>query len=283
MVLACVFGCSASSEKADPVGGGGTAGGTAEQGEDGGTGNGGTGNGGTGNDGTAGSGDVESTDIATRSLYAGMDVVAAGDGETSVTVLLAVGDDAGPYVVLTSGDALTATNGDTERRLTFSSGRYRTSFPNDDAGTEYTLALVAGGAGLNAPSSVVTMPERVQTDGAGYDQTVSRADGELVLTWPSSDSSEGALSWTILDSDCLWETEGTMPDSGELRLGGADFDVKPSAEAAQDDPADPSETCSAVVCLSRTAEGTLDPALADHAGGYIRAVQRTCIEFVSEP
>jgi hypothetical protein len=52
-----------------------------------------------------------------------MDLVASGDGETSVTVLLAVGNQAGPYVVLPAGDRLTATNGDTETRLALSSGR----------------------------------------------------------------------------------------------------------------------------------------------------------------
>jgi hypothetical protein len=93
----------------------------------------------------------------------------------------------------------------------------------------------------------------------------------------------GRLSFAILDSDYLWQVEGTMADTGELRFSGDDFDVKPGAEAAEEDPSDPIATRSAVACLLRTVEGTLDPAFSDQAGGKLEAAQRTRIDFVSEP
>lgn len=224
--------------------------------------------------------EVDSVDIRTHGMYAAMSVIAPGDGETDVTVDLRVGGDDGTIVTLVDTDVLTATVDGKTRTLKASDNKYKTTFDSDEGGVKYTISLIRGDDDDGAPKSVVTMPEKIKLEGDEY-QSVSRADGELVIHYETTESGKDSMSWNILDSDCLFATDGKLDDSGELVLSGSDFNVKPLAEAAEEDPEDGSESCGSVVCLSREMKGTLDSAFGQ--GGYIKGIQRVCVEFTSVP
>jgi len=216
---------------------------------------------------------VESTDIRTTGIYADMLVTADGGGDTEVEVKLAVGGKNGTEVKIVSPDKLVATVGDTDHTLTKSHGAYRGTFSGDEGGTEVNIAFLRGEEDDDAPDSYATLPDPFSIDGAGSDVTVSRQES-LTVTWDASEADD-PMSWD-LDGSCLFTSDGSMSDNGELVLQGDDFDATPSAE-------DNGESCVATLCIERSRNGSLDPLFADNEGGRIRAIQSRCVKFNSAP
>jgi len=216
---------------------------------------------------------VDSDAIRTDGMYADMEVVANGGGDTTVTVFLAVGGDDGTIVELASPDKLVCTAGDTKATLKASGDEYEATLGTDDGGTEFVIDLVRGDEDENASCSVV-IPDPFKIEGATSDLDVSRASDSLTVTWdPSAEenSDDIHMSWT-LDGDCLFETEGSMNDTGELTLEGEDFDSTPLADSDE-------ESCTASLCIQRLRWGRFDDAFGE--GGNISAIQRRCVKFTS--
>ncbi len=227
---------------------------------------------------------VESVDIRTSGMYAAMDVVADGSGDTDVRVELRVGGDDGTIVDLAEEDKLMVTVGDSVKTLNPSGDVYRATVAGDEGGVEVKISFVRSDEDESALNSVVMLPERFEIEGAEFDTNISRATGELVVTWEPSDV-DVDMRWTLdTDNECMWDTEGDMNDSGSLTISGDDFDSTPSADGAVDDPEDNSEVCVATLCIYRDIRGQLDPEFdVENEGGYIRASQKVCGQFISIP
>jgi hypothetical protein len=217
---------------------------------------------------------VESEDIRTSGIYAEFEVVATGNGKATVEAELRVGGDGGTHVVLTGDDKLVCSADDTQKTLSKNGDVYKATFTGDAGGTEFTFALKRSSDNEDAPDSVVTLPDPFTIVGPETDE-VSRTNGELTVTWEVSTTKNDPMTWTI-EGDCLFDTDGNVPNDGTLTLSGDAFD---STATKQSDE----KTCDAKLCLERKRKGVLDPAFADEEGGKIYAYQRRCIDFVSAP
>lgn len=224
---------------------------------------------------------VESEDIRTSGIWASFEVLATGNGESSVKSQLRVGGDSGTIVILTGQDKLVCSAGDTNKTLSKSGDYYKGTLAVDAGGTQFKFAFNRGDADEAAPNSVVTLPEPFTVTGVTDGQQVSRA-GSLILTWEASTTPVDATTWT-LSGDCLFDTHGNVQTDGTLTLQGEDFDATLSAEEGAKTGDAEKANCTAKLCLERMRKGTLDPAFAEEEGGKISAVQRRCVQFVSTP
>ncbi|MBN2191946.1 MAG: hypothetical protein JW751_03955 [Polyangiaceae bacterium] len=212
--------------------------------------------------------DVDSTDVRTSGVYAEMEVVAAGDGESRLTVRLSVGgDDSNTYLEMAGDDELVATDGDRERELGKSGTSYRTTFDTEAGGTEFTVSFNRGPDDDSAPDSHGTLPDPFEID--EVPSRISRAES-IVITYGPSDSDDD-MEWSI-DGDCMFRNGDDMSDSGTLELSANDYDV------VNDDE---DESCTATLCFERSREGEIDPAFGE--GGEFIAIQRRCVSFTSTP
>jgi len=224
-----------------------------------------------------------STSAPIEGLYAAIDVVADGSGQTKVSVELREGMADGPDVEALGAHSLLASDDDETKGLTQSGGRWETTLSGDGGGTEYRVWSLPGGEEAGARSLVV-LPDPFAMELDGADGTIARSS-QMWVTWTPSGLG-GEMRWTLGSGvECLWDTEGIMSDTGRLSLSGEEqIDSTPSADFAVDDPEDDSESCVATLCLYRDVEGLLGPLFgAELEGGYIRATRQVCQRFVSVP
>lgn len=225
---------------------------------------------------------VESEDIRTSGIWASFEVLATGNGESSVKSQLRVGGDSGTLVNLTGQDKLICSVGDAlSKTLAKSGDYYKGTFAADAGGTQFKFAFSRGDADEAAPNSVVTLPDAFTIGGVTDGQQVSRA-AALTITWEPSTTAGDAMTWT-LSGDCLFDSHASVQTDGTLTLQGEDFDATPSADEAAKSGDAEKANCTAKLCLERLRKGTLDPAFAEEEGGKIFAVQKRCVQFVSTP
>ncbi len=223
------------------------------------------------------------TSAPIEGLYAAIDVVADGSGQTKVSVELREGMADGPVVEALGAHSLLASDDDEAKGLAQSGESWETSLSGDGGGIEYGVWSLPSGEEAGARSLVV-LPDPFAMELGGADGTIARS-GQMWVTWTPSGLG-GEMRWTLGSGvKCLWDTEGTMSDTGRLSLSGEEqIDSTPSADAAVDDPEDDSESCVATLCLYRDVEGLLGPLFgAELEGGYIRATRQVCQRFVSVP
>jgi hypothetical protein len=214
--------------------------------------------------------DVDSDDVRTSGVYAEMEVVAEGDGSSTVTVDLTVGgSNSNTHLEMAGEDELTATVGDETQTLRQRGNVYETTFGVDAEDTEFTVAFLRGAEDEGAPDSHVTLPAPFEITAPESGAAVSRAEG-VVVTWEPS-GADDSMAYR-LNGDCIFLESGDVADSGSLDLGPSDFDPHSGDEET---------TCSAELCIDRTRRGSLDPAYGE--GGRIEAVQRRCVTFSSTP
>ena len=121
--------------------------------------------------------ETDSTDVRTSGIRAEIDVVAQGDGETTVTANLEVGSGGffSTDLELAGGDTLTATAFDLTQPLSKVSELftffYRTTFSQDTDGSEFTVSLDRPND-TSAPDSSVTLP-------AGFSLQMPAANVEI--------------------------------------------------------------------------------------------------------
>jgi hypothetical protein len=212
---------------------------------------------------------IESTDVRTTGVYPEIEVVATGNGQSEVKVLLKTGgSNSNTYLQLTGDDTLEVTvDGDT-KTMDRSGDAYEATFDVDAGGTEFTIAFLRGDADEDAPESVVALPEPFEMMlGA---TSASRADDDLEYTWePAGD---GNASWA-LSGDCVSSDRGSTPDDGSNDIAAGDIEPKFESDA--------DKSCTAKLSLERSQEGTIDAAFTE--GGSIVAKQVRTDSFTSTP
>jgi hypothetical protein len=212
--------------------------------------------------------DVDSNDVRTSGLYADMEVLATGNGDTTVSVALKPGGSrSNTYLVMEGEDELVASVDDEDRKLGKHGNYYETTFGTDAGETEFVVEFRRGPDDVDALDSHATLPEPFEID--DVPGSVSRAD-LLEVTWTPSGTDDD-MTWE-LDGDCLFPNGDDMSDTGTLSLSAGDYDVHSGSEE---------ETCDATLCLERTRDGRVDAEFGE--GGVFRAIQRRCVEFSSTP
>jgi hypothetical protein len=228
---------------------------------------------------------VESEDIRTSGIWAAFHVVATGNSKSTVSSELRVGGDDGTIVVLTGEDKLvcTATAPEAEsasKTLSKDGNEYTATFSGDAGNTQFLFAFNRSDDDETAPDSHVTLPDPFGIEGVTSTDQVSRASA-LTVSWAVSEIKD-PTTWT-LDGDCLFKTEGSVPEDGTLTLAGDDFHATLSADEAAKAGDSDKANCTATLCIEKKRKGTLDPAFAKEEGGEIDAIQRRCVKFISTP
>ncbi|HEY5959398.1 MAG TPA: hypothetical protein VIV60_22725 [Polyangiaceae bacterium] len=228
---------------------------------------------------------VESEDIRTSGIYAAFHVLATGNDKTTATSELRVGGDSGTIIILTGEDKLVCTAtvpelAPTTKTLSKDGNEYKATFSGDAASTQFLFAFNRSDEDETAPDSHVVLPDPFTISGVAPTDEISRA-ASLSVTWDPSETKD-ATTWS-LDGDCLFKSDGTVPDDGALTLSGSDFNSTPSADDAAKAGDSAKANCTATLCIEKKRHGTLDPAFAREEGGVIDAIQRRCTQFISTP
>lgn len=240
--------------------------------------------------------ETDSTDVGTSGVRAEIDVVAQGDGETTVTAKLNVGSGGlfSTDLELAGGDTLTATAFDLTQPLSKVSGLftffYRTTFSQDTDGSEFTVSLDRPND-TSAPDSSVILPAGfgLQMPVADPIQVVNVGE-DLEITWQPS-----GLSATMdvdFETTCSADrrvvvvdeqgndtietstvqvtnfTSATPTDTGSYTIDSMSIvpDLMANEVLQTENP------CAVSIKVSRINTGRLDPNYG--ASGYIRAHQR---------
>ena len=214
--------------------------------------------------------DVDSTDVRTSGVYADMQVVATGDGQSEVTASLWVGgEDSNTYLDLQGDDNLVASAGNDSRSMTRRGEEYEAVFDADAGGTEFNVAFKRGRDDTTAPHSHVVLPDPFVLAGLDPRDTASRSEG-FTLTWQTS--SAGNDMRLALTGGCLHGERNEISDSGSITFNADDLETDLGHE---------DDTCDAEICVERYRSGAVDPAFGE--GGEFDAIQRRCISFISVP
>lgn len=211
---------------------------------------------------------VESTDVKTTGIYPEIEVVANGNGRSTVTVHLKVGgSNSNTYLNLDGEDTLEVTVDDETKRLDRSGNGYRATFNVDDEGTEFVVAFLRGEGDTDAPASTVTLPAPFDLELGATE--ASRADDALEYTWEPAGS--GSIGWR-LNGDCVKLDSGSTPDDGSNSLAAGEIETFAS---------DKDKTCTVELELTRSRRGSIDSAFTE--GGSIVAKHVRKASFTSSP
>jgi hypothetical protein len=219
---------------------------------------------------------VQSTDLKTAGISAQMALSTTDStGTTSVNVTLNVDDNATDFVELTPGDTLTAALSGQSETLSESNVAglisYGTNFSQVTSGATYTVAFNRPAGNTSAPSSTGAIPAAFEL-GTLSTGSFSRANDTITVTYSGSDPTD-PMAWT-LEGDCFNLVQQTLSgDPGTFTI--AKGTVQSNAPSGQQP-----QSCQATLTLSRTRQGTLDPA---YYGGGVSAQQVRSLTFTSAP
>lgn len=240
--------------------------------------------------------ETDSTDVRTSGVRAEIDVVAEGDGATTVTADLEVGSGGffATDLELAGGDTLTAMAFGLTQTLSKVSQLlthyYRTTFSQDTEGEQFTVSLSRPND-TSAPNSFVTLPvgfvlSMLSPDpvNVGDDLSVGWApqgqSGTLELVFETTCTidrheivvdDQGNQTTVTTTTETTGFTSFVPADTGAYMLDSMDIlpMLLPNEEFKTAIP------CTVSLQLSRINEGLLDPNYG--AGGYIRARQRRTV------
>lgn len=216
---------------------------------------------------------TESDDILTSGIYAQISATALGDGTTTVSATLFVGNPINfNYVELAGDDQLIASHGTEDQvmveRELFNTVAHEATLQGDAEGDAFEVAFVRT-IDAGAPRSVATLPAPFML--VSRPATVSRADA-LTVTWSPIGTSD-AMSWRV-EGDCIEREEGPITgDPGTVTIPANT--IKP--RAGQGTPTE----CAMTLSIARTRAGTLDPAYGK--GGIISGTQRRLASITTTP
>jgi hypothetical protein len=212
---------------------------------------------------------VESNDVRTSGVYPEITVTANGNGNSTVSVRLKVGGSgSNTFLDLKGDDELTATVDDETKTLDGSGNTYQATFDTDAEGTEFTIAFLRGDEDDDAPESTVTMP-------APFDlmldvTTAGRGADDVEVTW-APPVSGGQATWK-LSGECIKLDTGSIPDDGAHTI---------EAGAIETFESDMDESCTATFEMTRSRNGTVDPAFTEGGRAVARHVRSQA--FTSTP
>lgn len=210
----------------------------------------------------------DSDGILTSAVFANFTLHAEGDGSSRASGTLRVGGaDSLTFLNLVGDDRLTATLDGTTRPMSETELldviSYAATFDADAEDTEVTFALVRT-IDQGAPASTATLP------------------APFTLTAPPSASRAAALELDLdagVDDPTAWEAHGTCITAARgVVPQGADTITIPAgtitAVAGQE-----AETCDVEITVTRTRQGTLDPAF--EGGGSVGEQERAATVSVT--
>jgi hypothetical protein len=213
---------------------------------------------------------VESNDVRTSGVYPEITVTATGNGSSTVRVRLKVGgSNSNTFLDLKGEDTLEASIGDEAPKTLDGSGEtYSATFPTDAEGTEFTIAFLRGSQDDDAPASKVTMP-------APFDLTVppgeaGRGADAVDVTWDPPVAGK-QMAWK-LSGECIKLDSGSTPDDGAYSI---------EAGSIETFDADKDKTCTANFEMTRSQNGSVDPAFTE--GGSVIARHVRTGGFTSAP
>ena len=216
---------------------------------------------------------TQSDDVLTSGIHAQLSAATFGDGETTVSATLFVGNPIGlNYVELAGDDRLVAKHGTTSKPMIESellnTVTHRAVFDGDAEGDQFEVSFTRA-VDEGAPSSRMTLPAKF--DLAAPPATASRAQS-LTLTWSPAGSSD-AMSWDA-EGDCI-EREGApiTGDPGTLTIAGDIIKKRMAANTP--------DQCTVTLIVKRSKRGTLDPNYGE--GGSVGGIQQRKVTFTSMP
>jgi len=216
---------------------------------------------------------VESNDILTSGINAQITAASLGDGKTTVTATLYVGNPLNlTFVELAGDDQLIASHGTEDKvmveRELLNTVSHQAEFQTDAAGAQFEVAFVRT-IDDGAPSSVATLPASFAL-GATIG-TASRA-APLTLTWSPAGTSD-TMSW-LAEGDCIERAAASITgDPGTVTIAANTIKLRQQ----QGTPT----TCAITVSISRARLGTLDPAYGK--GGMVTGTQTRQATLTSTP
>ena len=208
--------------------------------------------------------------IRTGGIAALMSVTAESADSSKVHVELRVGGaQSNTFVILDSGDRLTAKAGDVTQDLkAVDEGVYEATFPTG-AQVEFTVGLDRA-EDEDAPGSRVTLPASFNITAPQPEDVLSRADDGVIIVWTPVADTQGAVT---LSGSCITSTSYDVSGSaGTLVVAPGEL-----TSANEEMP----ESCTVDIEISFRREGTADPAFDDES--YIVAYQARRASFVSDP
>ncbi len=215
---------------------------------------------------------TESNDLLTHGMYAGITARATGNGTTTVTATLYVGDPINlNFVELTGDDELIATHESQDMVMTqvelLNIVSHQATFQGDTAGGTYQVNFRRT-VDAGAPSSVATLPPAFTL--AAPPTTMSRA-AALTVTW--SPATSDTMSWTA-NGDCIDPASGSItPGTASLTIDAGTLKKKQGQQIA--------DTCAVKLDVTRSQIGTLDPHYGK--GGSVSGEQLREVGFTSTP
>jgi len=212
---------------------------------------------------------TSSRNIRTAGMVALIDVSSAREGQSTVEVDLVIGGaSSNTYVVLEGGDGFEATaGGSTKPMQATSDGEYEAKFPTSEG--QFVVSLKRD-QDDPAPNNKGTLPPPFEITSDFGSKPISRKK-KVKLTWSPANSAAEVL--IKLEGDCIINER--------FQVGGdpGTFTIKPGDFRAWKKKKD--ETCNVDVTITRTTQGTTDPAL--DSDSRFRLHQTRSTRFVSSP
>ena len=215
---------------------------------------------------------TESDDVLTSGIHAVLTATTDGDGSTTVSATLYVGDPIGlDYVQVGGDDRLVARHAGTAKPMIASeflnTVAHRAVFDTDAEGAQFEVAFERA-VDSGAPRSTMALPAPFSASGPA---SASRTEPVPIVWAPAS--SQDAMSWEVT-GDCV-EREAS-PIDGDT--GG----IVIPAGAIKKRMGDPvADQCEISVTIRRSKPGTLDPSYGK--GGSAAGVQQRTVKLMSTP
>lgn len=224
---------------------------------------------------------TSSENVATQGIAADIDVIAAGNGTTTVTAQLEVGSGGlgGTVLELGPGDSLTVVSNGIQKTLTeqtslFGDVSYSASYNFDNADALFTISFNRAN-GINAPNSNVALPAGFVVQSPTSSTIYSRNDDISIVWQPAGTGITPSVGVTLT---CTRTNGIRVSDFQNIALS---FDsgvaLLPVAAVVPVGNFDPDQLCEGTVSLSRWRRGNLDPNYGE--GGDITAEQFEQAQF----
>jgi hypothetical protein len=213
---------------------------------------------------------TSSRNIRTAGVVALIDVTSQSENQAVVQTKLVVGGaNSNTHVVLEGGDRLYAESaGQRQDMNSVSEGAYEAKFAT--SGGEYTVGLNRD-VDTPAPNNKGTMPPPFEITSQFDDSPISRAKGEVTVTW--SPSGGGATVKVSIEGDCV------VPADYDVGGDPGTFTIAPKLIKAW--MSQEKDNCNVNITVERTVTGSTDPAL--DSDSRFRLHQTRSARFVSGP
>ncbi len=215
---------------------------------------------------------TESQDVRTSGIFATF--TATSDGTTTkAQAIFRVGEaSSNTFVNLESGDSATVTVGQDARTLTENHLGdyyfYSVDVPVVAGASEFVFALTRE-ADEDAPNSRVALPEPLTVSAPAASANLSRAQA-LTITWAPASLTD-AITIEV-KGDCIVDYRRNVSgDPGTFQIEGAAIQAHNNRTG---------ESCPGTVVVTRSRNGTLDPA---YSGGLVTGAQQRTVSVRLDP